>query len=185
MRNRWLAFALLIAMGALLMGAAACKSSSSGTKKTSTPAKTPAAATHTPSSGITPAATAGLPSAQGEVAVTLVEYQLKPIPTSVPGGSVKFTARNIGKATHQFMVVKTDLAPTDLPKKADGSYDEAAPGAEMIDNVKDIAPGTTGTLTLTLDPGKYVLICNVVQTTNGQTVSHYAQRMATEFTVTQ
>ncbi len=184
MRSKWFAFSLVIAMGALLIGAAACKSSSS-TKKTSTPVKTTAAATHTPSSGTTPAATAGSPSAQGEVAVTLVEYQVKPIPTSVPGGSVKFTARNIGTATHEFMVIKTGLAPTDLPKKADGSYDEAASGAEMIDHVKDIAPGTTGTLTLTLDPGKYVLICNVVQTTNGQTVSHYAQRMATAFTVTQ
>lgn len=183
MRNRWLAFGLLMAIGALLMGAAACKSSSS--KKTSTPAQTPAAATQTPAAGATPAATAGSPSAQADVAVTLVEYQVKPVPASVPSGSVTFTARNIGTTTHQFMVVKTDLAPTDLPKKADGSYDEAAPGAEMIDQVQSIAPGSSGTLTLTLDPGNYVLICNVVQTTNGQTVSHYFQGMTTAFTVTQ
>ena len=43
--------------------------------------------------------------------------------------------------------------------------------------------GDSAPLTVDLWPGHYVLICNIVQTTNGQTVSHYQKGMVTEFTV--
>ena len=186
MRNRWLAFGLLIAMGALLMGAAACKSSSSsGTKKTSTPVKTPSAATHTPSSGATPAATAGSPSAQSTVNVTLVEYRVVPLPTSVLAGTVTFNAKNIGTTQHTLVVVKTDAAPNALPAKADGSYDDTAAGASVIGQVQPIGPNGSDRLTVNLVAGHYVLICNIIQTTNGRTVSHYNSGMTTGFTVTQ
>ena len=43
--------------------------------------------------------------------------------------------------------------------------------------------GASMPLTVDLQPGHYVVICNIVQTTNGQTVSHYAKKMYTEFTI--
>jgi uncharacterized cupredoxin-like copper-binding protein len=42
--------------------------------------------------------------------------------------------------------------------------------------VSELDPGTSGKLTVTLKPGKYLLICNVP--------GHYAAGMWSEFTVT-
>ncbi len=181
----------LILVGSLL--GVGCKSSSTNTSATQTyqslltPAGSPAA-TDTPAT--TPAATSSTstsktPSAQSQVDVTLVEYRVAPKVTSVPAGSVTFNAKNIGTTQHTLVVVKTDAGPTALPTKADGSYDGTAAGATVIDQVQPIDPQGSGSLTVNLQPGHYVLICNVVQTTNGQTVSHYAQGMATDFTITQ
>ena len=178
MKQSWLAIGLLLAMAALMIGAVACGSS----KKTTTNPTSTKSSSKTPSatSGKTPGA-----AAQSEVAVTLAEYQVKPVPTSVPAGSVTFKARNIGGTEHELHVIKTNLQPDALPKKADGSVDEEAAGVTMVDHVNNIAASSEKSLTVNLEPGKYVLICNVVQTTNGQTVSHYAKGMHIAFTVTQ
>jgi uncharacterized cupredoxin-like copper-binding protein len=46
---------------------------------------------------------------------------------------------------------------------------------EVVDEVEDIAPGTSAPLNLTLDPGSYAVICNLP--------GHYANGMHTTFTV--
>jgi hypothetical protein len=84
---------------------------------------------------------------------------------------------------HEFMVVKTDLAPDALPTVADGSFDEAGSGVEVIDEVKDVAVGQSQDLTVSLVAGAYVLLCNKVVTENGETESHYAKGMHAAFTV--
>jgi len=177
MRKHWLAISLVIATAALMMGAVACSSSkkSSNATPTTSSAQTPTAGAQTPTGG----------TAQSEVTVTLVEYKVVPDVTSVPAGSVTFNAKNIGGAEHALHVFKTDLAPEALPTKADGSVDEEAAGVEMIDHVTGIQPQQAKSLTVKLQPGNYVLICNVVQTANGQTTSHYAKGMHAAFTITQ
>jgi uncharacterized cupredoxin-like copper-binding protein len=177
MGKRWLAISLVIATAALMIGAIACSSSKTKTTTSSTP---------TTSSGKTPVQTASKTpgGAQSEVAVTLVEYKVVPVPTSAHAGSVTFNAKNIGSATHELHVIKTDLAPEALPTKADGSVDEEAAGVTMVDHVTDIAAGQAKPLTVTLEPGTYVLICNVVHTTNGTTISHYERGMRVAFTIT-
>ena len=84
-----------------------------------------------------------------------------------------FSITNTGTTIHEFVVLKTGVAEGALPPSADepGKADE--PG--HIDEVEDIAPGATAKLTVTLDPGAYVIICNMP--------GHYAAGMHTSFTV--
>jgi iron uptake system EfeUOB component EfeO/EfeM len=183
MHKRWLATGLVIAVAALMIGAMACSSKKSAPNPTSTKTSETAMAHETPTAEVT--AMAGeTPETQSEVAVTLVEYKVVPVPTSVPAGSVTFNIKNIGSAEHELHVIKTDLAPEALPTKADGSVDEEAAGVTMVDHVPNIAAGQATPLTVKLEPGAYVLICNLVQTTNGTTVSHYAEGMHVAFTIT-
>lgn len=44
--------------------------------------------------------------------------------------------------------------------------------------------GETESMTLTLEPGSYVLICNLVEMKDGEVETHHAMGMRTAFTVT-
>jgi uncharacterized cupredoxin-like copper-binding protein len=115
------------------------------------------------------------------VDVRLLEYTVAPDPASVAAGPVTFTANNIGGAAHTLEIIHTDGAPDRLPILADGSADEAATGITVLGKVDELAAGATGTLTLDLQPGTYVLICNIV-TADG--TSHFQQGMHATFSVT-
>lgn len=164
MRKRLLAISLVMATAALMLGAVAC-SSKTKTTTTSNP---------TTSSG----------NAQSQVAVTLVEYKVVPNVTSVPAGSVTFTAKNIGGTDHTLLVISTKLAEGALPTKADGSVDETSPDITVVGTTGTIPAQQAKALAVKLQPGTYVLICNVVQTANGTTTSHYAKAMHVAFTIT-
>ena len=179
MRRTWPAIGMVLAVALLATAAIAC-----GGKKSST------SATATPGGNDTPAATETSPAppgnAQSEVSVTLVEYQVKTNVESVPSGTVTFEARNIGGAEHALHVIKTDLAPDALPVNADGSVDEEAAGVTMAGHVTGIQPQQEKSLTVELEPGAYVLVCNVVQqTAGGESISHYKQGMHVAFTITE
>jgi uncharacterized cupredoxin-like copper-binding protein len=97
---------------------------------------------------------------------------------------VTFTVNNTGpEDTHEFVVFKTDLAPDALPTAPDGSVDEEGEGVQLVDEIEDIAVGDTPTLTVTLDAGSYVLICNIVEDEGDEAIVHYQQGMRTAFTV--
>jgi hypothetical protein len=83
---------------------------------------------------------------------------------NVKAGSITFEVFNEGPThKHEFVVVKTDLAPNALPTKADGSVDETGAGIQVIGEVEEFDVGKTESTTLTLAAGKYVLFCNVVE----------------------
>ena len=118
------------------------------------------------------------------VDVTVQEFAVIPASSSAPAGDVTFDVTNKGPDdTHEFVVFKTDLAPDALPTAADGSVDEEGEGVELIDEIEDIAVGDTPTLTVTLDAGSYVFICNIVEEEDGETIAHYQQGMRVAFTV--
>jgi uncharacterized cupredoxin-like copper-binding protein len=118
------------------------------------------------------------------VDVTVQEFAVIPAESSAPAGDVTFDVTNEGPDdVHEFVVFKTDLAPDALPTAADGSVDEEGEGVELIDEIEDIAVGDTPTLTVTLDAGSYVFICNIVQEEGGETIAHYQQGMRVAFTV--
>lgn len=121
---------------------------------------------------------------EGSVEVTLTEWQVILGADSAPAGSVTFNTSNIGQRDHELVVVRTDLGPTDLAANEDGSVDEAGEGIEIIDEIEEFAPEGEESLTLDLEAGSYVLICNVVEETDGEVESHYALGMATAFEVT-
>lgn len=121
-------------------------------------------------------------AAGGTVNVTLTEWAVVTDKASVPAGDVAFEVTNAGtQFAHEFVVIKTDLAPADLPA-IDGKVDEAGAGIEFIGEVEGMAIGAAESVSFNLTAGKYVLICNVVETTGGLE-AHYAQGMRTAFTV--
>lgn len=116
------------------------------------------------------------------VDVTLQEFAVIPAASSAAAGDVTFDVTNEGPDdVHEFVVFKTDLAPEALPTVADGSVDEEGAGLELIDEIEDIAVGDTPTLTVTLDAGSYVFICNIYD--EAEQEAHYQEGMRVAFTV--
>ena len=111
----------------------------------------------------------------GGVGVTLADFTVTPDEDSAPAGDVTFDVTNDAEQTHEFVVFKTDLAASDLPTNEDGDVDEEGEGVELVDEIEDIEGGTDQSLTVNLESGSYVLICNLP--------GHYAQGMHASFTV--
>ena len=125
-----------------------------------------------------------LTARERNVDVTLQEFAVRPEQDSAPAGEVTFNVGNVGpEDAHEFVIFRTDLAPDALPTAPDGSVDEEGEGVELIDEIEDIAVGDTPTLTVSLDAGSYVLICNIVEDEGDETIVHYQQGMWTGFTV--
>jgi uncharacterized cupredoxin-like copper-binding protein len=117
------------------------------------------------------------------VAVTLQEFAIGTVPATAAAGSVTFNATNNGPDDdHEFVVIQTDLSPTELPTKPDGSVDEEGEGITVIDEIEPFAPDKTETLTVDLQAGSYALICNVYDAKEKE--AHYTEGMRTGFTVT-
>lgn len=94
------------------------------------------------------------------VDLTLKDFSITTPTTSVPAGDVALHVYNDAPATHEFVVVRSELAPGALPLASDGiSVDEDR--VEAVDEIGQIATRDTATLGLTLDPGRYVFLCNL------------------------
>ena len=103
-------------------------------------------------------------SSSGGVKATESDFKIALDSTSASSGDVTFNVVNNGPSVHEFVVFKTDLAEDSLPtKKENGAVivDEEGSGLTVIDEIEDIAEGDTQDLTVDLDAGKYVLICNL------------------------
>ena len=115
------------------------------------------------------------------VDATLANFSITLDSSSAKSGEVTFNLTNDGPSVHEFVVVKTDLAPDQLPTKDEGGVqivDEEGAGIEPVDEVEDIANGASADLKVTLQPGSYVLLCN-----RSEDGGHYSQGMHTAFTV--
>jgi len=116
------------------------------------------------------------------VAVGLQEFSVNPAEDSASAGSITFEVENTGPDdVHEFVVIKTDLAPDALPTDGDGVVDESGGGMEVIDEIEDIPVGETQSVTVELDAGAYVLICNIWD--EDEQEAHYSEGMRTGFTV--
>jgi uncharacterized cupredoxin-like copper-binding protein len=148
-RSRRLAVSGLIAIA--MGGFAACSSDSSTTASESvSPASTSPTACESPDAGTgTPVGAAEL-----DFSITLDTAKVK-------AGSTTFNVDNAGPSTHEFVVFATDLDPASLPIGSDGNVDEEGDGVTHIDEIEDIGAGCSATLTLDLDAGNYVVICNL------------------------
>jgi uncharacterized cupredoxin-like copper-binding protein len=143
---------------------AACGSASGETSST------PAASTPAPAPAATPTTAAPKAAAStGPVDVSLSEWKIAPSTPTVKAGKVTFDVKNAGAVPHEMVVIKTDKPAGGL-----GSGSRVSEKGS-VGEVSDVAPGASGTKTLKLKPGKYVLICNLP--------GHYMQGMHTAFTV--
>ena len=166
----------------LILLAAACQSGN-----TSAPAASAVATSDTAASVAASASAASpAPSGSTSVSVGLQEFAIVPSVASVPAGTVKFVAKNTGPDDiHEMVVLRTDLDPAALPVDKDGKADEEADGITSIGETGDVAVGETKDVSFDLTSGKYVVICNIVQTEpDGSIEAHYKVGMRTAFTVT-
>lgn len=120
---------------------------------------------------------------QTRVDVTVSEFHVVPAAARAPAGRVMFAVTNTGTELHEFVVVRTDLAPDALPTEADGSFNEDAASVDVLGEIPEFAPGPTYLLTLDLTAGHYVLLCNRVEVEGGETVAHYHEGMRTSFSI--
>ncbi len=191
-KRRFGTLSVTLVLAAIALGAAACGGGTSSGDKTATARAGAAPATAAaPTSAATKAATgsaaAGSPQAGTAVAtsagaagksidVTEKDFAIGLAPATASAGSVTFSITNNGPSVHEFVVFKTDLAPDKLPQDTDNhKVNEDGAGLTKVDEVESIDSGGTGKLTVTLTPGKYVVICNIA--------AHYEQGMHAGFTV--
>ena len=116
------------------------------------------------------------------VNVNLLEYQIVPDLDAVAAGSVTFNASNIGGAVHELVIVKTDVAPDALPVGENGAVDESGEGIAVFSRIDEFAAQSDATITLDLEAGSYVLICNIV---DDDGLSHYQEGMHVAFTISE
>jgi uncharacterized cupredoxin-like copper-binding protein len=116
------------------------------------------------------------------VDVALQEFAVIPAQDSASAGTITFRVENTGpEDVHEFVVIKTDLAPDALPTDENGVVDEAGEGIEVIDEIEDIPVGETQSVTVELEAGSYALICNIFEEEEQE--AHYTMGMRTAFTV--
>lgn len=109
---------------------------------------------------------------KGQIRADLREHTITLTSNEVRAGEVTFVIRNRGGQAHDLIVIKTDSAADALPidrQSQKASEEGRVGGVELVN------PGRSSNLRLTLEPGHYVLICNVP--------THYQLGMRTELTV--
>jgi len=168
----------LLVIATVSLAAGGCGSS----KKATT--TNPAAGTGTGSATTTGSAataagsatTTGSTSTAG-VAVTEKEFSIT-LASPLVAGQNTLDVSNTGSFAHELKIVKADNFAA-LPIAADGSVNETALGAAVIAVLPKIANGASGTLSVSLPAGNYVLICNLGTGAN----NHAAKGMHTDITV--
>lgn len=115
-------------------------------------------------------------------ASTAARMMLRAVPAVVPAGSVSFVVTNMGRRTHELVVLPLadGVAAGSRTSSAQGQVDEQGSLGEASRSCgpgtgDGIEPGTSGWVTLTLAPGEYELLCNEP--------NHYADGMWQRLTV--
>ncbi|QIA26509.1 hypothetical protein DYI95_002220 [Thermaerobacter sp. PB12/4term] len=122
------------------------------------------------------------PAGAAQVNVTLKEWAIEVEPAEVKAGQVYFLVTNAGpEHPHELVIVRSDAGPEELPV-VDGRVPEDQ--VEMIGEVEAFAAGTQASGLFTLQPGRYLLICNIVEGEGEHAVSHVEEGMVAELTVT-
>jgi uncharacterized cupredoxin-like copper-binding protein len=90
--------------------------------------------------------------------VDISDYKIVTDHPTIAGGHVVVGIRNHAAMAHELKVIKTDLAPDQLP--VDAATAKAKEDGK-VGELLNIAGGASRKLVLELTPGKYVLICNI------------------------
>jgi hypothetical protein len=102
------------------------------------------------------------PSSGSSVPISLKDYRISSSLASAPAGLVTFDIHNRGPSTHELVVLQTDEPADRMPIGADGlSFDEESPLLVVAGELAQIDIGSSASLALRLDPGRYVLACNM------------------------
>ena len=95
---------------------------------------------------------------------------------SIKAGTVTFVVKNVSKTIiHEMILSPLADGVVELPYlKDENRVDEEK--AEHLGEVSELDPGKSGSLTVDLKPGKYIIYCNIP--------AHFVDGMWTEITVT-
>ena len=96
-----------------------------------------------------------------EVVGSVGEWFVRVDDESAPVGTVTFRITNAGSIRHEFLVVRTDIAPGKITVGDDARFAESNPAIEVVDEIAEWGPGQTKSLTLNLAAGTYQLVCNL------------------------
>ncbi len=173
-RFGWIAIAVTVAVtvGAMATASATgiAKSPSAETLAESDDAGGPSVDAPTPAPG----------AAASTVNVTLSEWSITTSVDTATAGAVTFNITNTGPAnSHEFIILKTDLAPDALPLAKDKSLNESGAGITSPGEGGVLAPGKKQTITITMTPGKYVFVDNIVE----RGLVHWEKKAYATFTV--
>jgi uncharacterized cupredoxin-like copper-binding protein len=128
-----------------------------------------------------PAASSG--GGTGPNSATIKEWQISLSSTTHSAGPITFNIANNGDKEHEFVVRKTDKTADALPLNADGEVSEDAPELTEVGDPSEVAEIKSGstdrTLTVTLQPGHYVIFCNL----HVEELLHYQKGMHVDLTV--
>jgi len=107
-----------------------------------------------------------------QVVAEMTDYKITVNVPSAKAGKIKIGVRNLAAMEHSFEVIKTDLPQDKLP--VDGASAKAKEDGK-VGEIKSLPAGKSGAVTLDLQPGKYVFMCNIA--------GHYQLGMHTGFTI--
>lgn len=97
--------------------------------------------------------------------------------SQVKAGTVTFNVTSKSETLiHEFVVVKAGQ-PIELLPYNEAEKEVEEDGLEVVNEIEDIEPGKSGTLTVELEPGTYALLCNLA--------GHFKGGMVTTLTVTE
>ena len=114
------------------------------------------------------------------VDVTLSEWSITTSVTSAKAGAITFNIQNTGPAkSHEFIILKTDIAPDALPTAKDKSLNESGKGITSPGEGGILAVGKKQTISITMTPGKYVFVDNIVE----KGLVHWDKKAYATFTV--
>lgn len=162
-RRRWLEIGLVAVVAASLAGLAGCSESAKAQRKDSSAKANAKSSSTLPNTGA------------NQVQVSLSDFKVKLAPASIPAGKVAFEVTGKGPSVHEMVIFRTDLAPGALPRNKDGDADEEGTGLKAITEVEHVKKGKLKELVADLEPGSYVLVCNLP--------GHYRLGMRAAFTV--
>jgi uncharacterized cupredoxin-like copper-binding protein len=183
MRRPTLTVAALVTAAVALVAAAAVVFAITGAPATRPPTATPKAGAGGGTVVNISVKDSGGPMGEGSGALHAGAMSLKADRTTVPHGTVSFRVTNAGAVHHEMVILPLGISKAvgTRPFGGDARVDEAGSFGEVSksDGGKadsGIVPGTSGHMTVSLNPGQYELVCNVV--------GHYASGMFTKLTVT-
>lgn len=128
-------------------------------------------------------ASSGASGGAQTVGATEKEWEINLDNATFDAGEITFTITNDGDKEHEFVIRKTDLSSDELPTNADGEVVEDDSRLSEVGDPSEVESVPAGssdkTLTLNLEPGHYVIFCNI----HDQDLLHYQKGMHTDFTV--
>ncbi len=97
------------------------------------------------------------------VLVDLADFKIIIDTTTFKAGVINFHISNLGDVPHEFGIARGN-SYEELPQLANGSIDEDTLGDDLLGKtpIVDKVLSPTRDITFTLEPGNYVLFCNLV-----------------------